>query len=53
MNNAQGIIEYSYDILPKESGESIIVHSIGLIALGDNYKVEMLTGNGIYKITEN
>lgn len=52
MEKSKGIVEYSEDILPTQNGESIVVYSIGLIALSDNYIVEKLTGNGIYKITK-
>jgi hypothetical protein len=48
----QGVQQYSYDILPKSTGEYVYVENIGTLALNDSqYSVEALTASNIYKIT--
>lgn len=46
------IQQYSNDILSNIRGDIIIVENIGLIAIGDAYDVEVLTGSRLYKITK-
>lgn len=51
--DVKGIIDFTHESLPKNSGDNIIVRSIGFIALSKEYTVELLTGTQLYKITKN
>ena len=49
--NAQAVLDYSTDILPTKSGDSVYVKGVGIAVIEDGYEIEFISFD-LAKITK-